>query len=287
MSLNFQAPQKSDGLAVSLLAFPFIVIEAAGSRVMAALTKKSNHRPKAQAPSAPTQKSVPDITANQQYMIADRVFSARVRDRNVSFYQYFAANVIRINCRELRHLKPIDFTPAVAESAALVYDIDGAIQWVRKNGLESDPATRGPSKAESRPNKGTGQTLAPAGAPEDQSKTAKSAVPTASTTPMNIVPATGNKSAPFTGRIVSFGITKRTGVGDKKPYTTYAMKLQSESGAYEKEFIGEHLSDLVTDMGLYVHQLVRIQLLGKHHFEVEVDGKMQSRSRNHFEIQPL
>jgi hypothetical protein len=32
---------------------------------------------------------------------------------------------------------------------------------------------------------------------------------------------------------------------------------------------------------------VRLQLLGKHHFEVEVDGRMQPRSRNHFAIETL
>ena len=65
------------------------------------------------------------------------------------------------------------------------------------------------------------------------------------------------------------------------------MTLRSETGSYEKQFIGEHLADLVTDMDLREGQLVRLQLLGKHHFEVEVNGKMEPRNRNHFAIETL
>jgi hypothetical protein len=286
MSLTPQAPKKSEDIAFSIVTFPFVALEAVGSGIAAAFTGKFKRQPQEQH-AAPADERIPDITANPQYSVADRVCSADVRGRRVSFYQYHAAKVIRITCRELRHLKPIDFTPAIAEGAAVVYDIDGAIEWVRQNGLESEAVKRTAAKAPQRPVSGSGQTQSPPWDVDEKPAKAKPATSAASTEMLNIVPAAGNKSAPFTGRIVSFGITKRTGVGDKKPYTTYAMKLRSESGTYEKEFIGEHLSDLVTEMSLVEGQLVRLQLLGKHHFEVEVDGRMQPRSRNHFAIETL
>lgn len=275
MSLIHQAPKKSDGLAVTLLAVPFLALQAFTGQVAAAFNRKSSQHSTAAA------LPVPDVTPNQQYEIADRVCIAEVRGQKISFRQYFAANVIRITCRDMRHLKPIEFTPAIADGAALTYDLDGAIQWVRKNGLESDAAKRAASKP-NRPEKGAAKAQAPARVEEPAAATPAT---TAVSPNSRIVPATGNKSAPFTGRIVSFGITKRT--VDKKTFSTYAMKLQSESGTYEKEFLGEHLSDLVTDLKLEEGRLVRLRLLGKHYFEVEVDGKMEERNRNHYEIVTL
>lgn len=284
MSLNPQAPQKPNGLAVALLAFPFVALEAAGSRIASAFNKKAPSQPKA-VPAPAFEQRLPDITANQQYMIADRVHSAEVNGRKVSFYQYHAAGVIRISCRELRHLKPIEFTPALAESAALVYDIDGAIQWVRKNGLESEAAKRAAPTSRSKAAPPPAQADAPPLDVNEVPAKAKAAAPAAAPIAGNLVPATGNKSLPFTGYIVSFGTTQiKNGI---KPYTTYAMTIRSETGSYEKQFIGEHLADLVTDLSLREGQLVRIQLLGKHHFEVEVHGKMEPRCRNHFAIETL
>lgn len=284
MSLNPQAPKKPGDLAFTLLSFPFDTLEAIGSRIANAFVSKSKPHQK-EAPPEPAGERLPDITPNLQYMVADRVHSAEVRGRKVSFYQYHSAQVIRIICRELRHLKPIDFTPAIADGAALVYDIDGAIQWVRQNGLESDAVKRAASKGPSRPAKTSAKAPAP-DVEEEQVKPKPSAPAAASTASLNIVPATGNKSVPFTGKIVSYGTTQIKSEG-RKPYTTYAMTLRSETGSYEKQFIGEHLADLVTDMGLREGQLVRLQLLGKHHFEVEVNGKMEARSRNHFAIETL
>jgi hypothetical protein len=284
MSLNPQAPKKPGDLAFTLLTFPFDTLEAIGSRIANAFASKSKPHPK-EAPPAPVGERLPDITPNLQYLVADRVHSAEVRGRKVSFYQYHSAQVIRIICRELRHLKPIDFTPAIADGAALVYDIDGAIQWVRQNGLESDAVKRAASKAPNRPAKASAKVPAPE--VEGEQVKPKPAAPAApSTASLNIVPATGNKSVPFTGKIVSFGTTQIKSEG-RKPYATYAMTLRSETGSYEKQFIGEHLADLVTDMGLREGQLVRLQLLGKHHFEVEMNGKMEARSRNHFAIESL
>jgi hypothetical protein len=286
MSLYPQAPKKPDDFAFKLLSFPFDALEAIGSRIASSLTIKSPPQPKELEP-APVGERIPDITANQHYMIADRVHRTEVCGHAVSFFQYHAVQVIRISCRDLRHLKPMEFTPAVAEDAALVYDIDGAIQWVRQNVLESNAAKLAAQKQPARQIKAAaGKTQLPPRDAEAKQAKATPAAPAISNGPLNIAPATGNKSVPFTGRIVSFGTTQIKS-GDRKPYTTYAMTLRSETGSYEKQFIGEHLADLVADLALHEGQLVRLQLLGKHHFEVEVNGKMEPRVRNHFAIENL
>lgn len=283
MSLNPQAPQKPHGLAVALLALPFIAIDAAGTRIASALRKK--HPAKTGSlPAAPVEERLPDITANRQFLIADRLHRAEVNGRQVSFYQYHAARIIRISCRELRHAKPIDFTPAMAEKAHLVYDIDGAIQWVRANGLEANGGKRPASKVEAKSNNAPVNEQTPPWDTDNASKP-KSKSQTASAEALDLVPATGNKSLPFTGHIVAFGITQISGKG--KPFQSYAMTLRSETGSYEKQFIGEHLADLVAEMSLHEGQLIKIQLLGKHQFEVEVSGKTESRSRNFYQIQIL
>lgn len=283
MSLTHQAPKKADGLAVTLLAYPLFAIEVVTDRVIAAFSRKPKQHATDEA-----DPQVPNITPNQKYLIADRVCIAEVRGQNVSFRQYYALEVIRITCREKRHMKPIEFTPAIADGAALIYDIDGAIQWVRQNGLESDAAKRASSSSQSRPGKGAAKTQAPARPVEEEAAKTMPAPPAAvpASAPLNIVPATGNKGTPFVGKIVSFGATQIKSEG-RKPYTTYAMTLRSETGAYEKQFIGEHLGDLVGELSLREGQLVRLQLQGKHHFEVEVNGKMEARSRNHFAIETL
>lgn len=285
MSLYPQAPKTPDDFAFKLLSFPFDTLEAIGSRIAKSFTRTPKQHP-AEQPPAPAGERLPDVTANLHYLVADRVYRTEVRGHNVSFYQYHAAQVIRISCRDLRHLKPIDFTPAIAEGAALVYDIDGAIQWVRQNGLESNAVKQAASKVPARPVKGAAKPQSPPWDTAEETAKAKPVAPAPANAPLNIVPAIGNKSVPFTGKIVSFGVTQIKSEG-RKPFSTYAVTLRSETGSYEKQFIGEHLADLVTDLGLREGQLVCLQLLGKHHFEVEVNGKMEPRSRNHFAIQIL
>ena len=283
MSQNPKFPDKVVDLPYGLLIFPFATMEAVGAKIMATFTNKSKAQPK------PLHEvshgvSLPNVTKNLQYQVADRVYSREINGRKVSFYHYYTADVIRIVCRELRHIKPIDFTPLIADDSAVVFDIDGAIQWVRQNGLKPVALIRTEENPK-YPKKAT-TTLSHTPPWDNEEKQAKNKPTPVSTSPSQstIVPATGSKSAQFTGRIVSFGTSQRTGNGDGKPYITYAMKIRSETGAYDKEFIGEHLSDLVADMKLQVGQLIRIQLLGKHYFEVEVDGKMEQRNRNHFAI---
>lgn len=284
MSQNPQALEKIEKLPFAALMFPFATIEAIGVRILSSFVNTSNPKPKAKDQiSSPS--SIPAITRNLHYVVADRAYNSEVLGHRVSFYHYYTDRMIRIVCRELRHLKPIEFTPEIAEKERLVFDIDGAIQWIRKNGLEAASANAMLPMPPTSPAKNI-RAAAKSDVAVDSNKTA-AVFSEKKNVQLNIVPATGNKGLPFTGHIVSFGIVKRTGMQDKKPYVTYAMKLQSESGAYEKEFIGEHLSDLVEQMDLVEGQLIRIQLLGKHHFEVEVDGQMEKRSRNHFAIKLL
>ena len=281
MSLTPQAPKKPDDFAFALLCFPFNTLDAIGRRIASAFTGTPKQQQKDQQ-QEPFAQPGPDITARQRYRVADRVFQTEIDGRKVSFFQYHSDQVIRISCREIRHLKPIDFTPAIADRDRLPYDIDGAIQWTRHNGLEPGTAQSVAGKEVRRTN------TAPVLSQEKKVGPikVKPASPAAHSEPFNIVPAIGNKSVPFTGNIVSFGTTQIKS-GDRKPYTTYEMTLRSETGSYEKQFIGEHLADLVTELSLYEGQLVRLQLLGKHHFEVEVNGKMEARSRNHFAIDTL
>lgn len=292
MSYNTPAPEKAEHLPSAALMFPFATLDAIGSRILASFKTKPKPQQQPQPELIESVKKSPDIsfpaiTPNLHYVIADRAVKAIVNGRNLCLYHYVTYNVIRIVCRELHHLKPIDFTPDIAENNAVIFDIDGAIQWVRKTGLEAAPITAKTyalkaSKTEvvrdttrtSPAVKGGHDTTAPmsVGPSVQNTKTAPSSAP---------------KGASFTGRIISFGNITRTGSYDKKPYVTYAMKLQSESGAYDKEFIGEHLLELVSEMNLTEGQLVCIQPLGKIHFEVEVKGIMQQRSYNQFSITPL
>lgn len=286
MSYNTPAPEKAEHLPFAALVFPFATLDAIGSRILSAFKTKPQPQLIESVKNTPDT-SLPAITPSLHHVIADRAVKAEVNGRSISCYHYFAANVIRIVCRELRHLKPIDFTPDMAESNAVVFDIDGAIQWVRKTGLETPAAAAKTCPQKVPSDKETRQSIYSTSA-DDSGHDTTVPRPVGSNVQLSkTTPISENKGAPFTGRIISFGNTTRKGSNDQKPYVTYAMKLQSESGTYEKEFIGEHLLDLISEMSLTKGQLVCIQPLGKSHFEVEVNGVMQKRSRNHFAITPL
>lgn len=281
MSQNPKPLEKIERLPFAALMFPFATIEAIGGRILSSFVNTSNPKP-TEKDKIYSHSSIPAITRNLHYVVADRAYISEVLGQRVSFYHYYADRMIRIVCRELRHLKPIEFTPEMAEKERLVFDIDGAIQWIRKNGLDTAAVNAMMPIPQTLPAK-TIRAATKSHVAVDSNKAAP-VVSDKKNAQLNIVPVIGNKALPFTGHIVSFGIVNRTSMQDQKPYVTYAMKIQSESGAYEKEFIGEHLSDLVEQMDLIEGQLIRIQLLGKHHFEVEVGGKMEKRSRNHFAI---
>lgn len=308
MSQNSQMPENTENLPFAALTFPFATIEAIGSRVFAAIRGSRTAPRKEKQQSFPTNPG-PMITQNLHYVVADRTFKAKIHNHNVSFFHYYKENLIRVSCRELGNFTPVFFTPSTAEKHALRFDIDGAIQWVQKFGLETTLGGKSPAAShvmQNQPSKAVrGQALEQNmltvpdpirsqsrltnTAPWENSRLVDIPAKTShdSTGQLNIVPAVGSKAMPFEGRIVSFGPTTRSNSEDDTPYLTYAVKVESRSGAYSKEFIGEHLSELVPEMKLTEGQLVCIQLVGKYHFKVEVNGKMQPRNRNHFHIKVL
>lgn len=270
--MNPQPPEtkRADEVAVFLLALPYLALKCAGRMIMKAASPKISTPPE----SLPEviQDKLPAITPKPLYNIADRVHSSLIFGKKFCFYQYFAPEVIRVTSRGTGVLREEFFTPAIAAENSLLFSIDGAIEWVRgaqpsKFG-QVDPKPKRKEKDCVKVEPAVLAKLAPAPA----------VVPSDST----IVPPPANKAKPFTGHILFFGEVERTGLHDKKPYITYAVKLRAESGLYEKEFIGEHLAELVSTHMLKIGMLVKLQLLGKHHFTVVVDGKTQHRSRNEF-----
>lgn len=275
MSPQPPAPKRGEEAAIVLLALPYLALQSAGRMIGSTFKSSTPAASKPQPTTVPAPRQ--QIPAPQTFVAADRVFSATVNGQKVSLLQYFAAKFIRITCRERRIYKEVTFTPAIATQSDLPYDIDGAIQWFRKNGF--DPRSAQPAAAN------------PARSVDADAKAKPKATPArpaaaAAAGASRIVNASGPKAAPFTGIIRFFGEVTRRGREDDKSYVTYAMKLETESGSTSKEFIGEHLADLVSEMNLETGQLVTVRLIGKHHFEVEVDGKLEARSRNHFEITP-
>lgn len=272
---NPREMKKSDEAAIFLLAFPYMALISAGRLIMKAANMKIGT--KAESPPAEIPDSTPAITANPTFNIADRVHSANIHGKKFCFFQYFSTDVIRVTSRGTGAMREELFTRSIAAENSLVFDIDGAIEWIRTSTPSRGPAPAAkqlsPRKVEAKRAPGAKE-LAPAPAH----------VPAVEST---IVPAPANKAKPFTGNILYFGEVERTGLNDEKPYITYSIKLQSESGSYEKEFIGEHLAELVAKHDLQVGMLVKLQLLGKHHFTVVVDGKTERRCRNEFALTVL
>lgn len=89
------------------------------------------------------------------------------------------------------------------------------------------------------------------------------------------------------GTISFLGKTTRPAWQGKPGYTTFAIKVKRPSG-YEKEFLGEHLAELAKLHRLRNGMPIRIQLLGKRHFTVEVrDGEFETRYMNEYSITVL
>lgn len=270
---NPREMKKSDEAAIFLLALPYLALKSAGRFIMKAANMQITT--KAESPPAAIPESAPAITANPTFTVADRVHSSNIHGKKFCFFQYFSTDVIRVTSRGTGVVREEIFTRSIAAENSLVFDIDGAIEWIRTSTPSRGPAPAAkqpsPRKVEAKRAPGAKE-LAPAPAPVSES---------------TIVPPPANKAKPFTGNILFFGEVERTGTKDKKPYMTYSIKLQSESGSYEKEFIGEHLAELVTKHDLEIGMLVKLQLLGKHHFTVVVDGKSEPRSRNEFALTVL
>lgn len=272
MNPNPPETKRADEVAVFLLALPYLALKCAGRMIMKAAGPKSSTPP--ENSSEVIQDKLPAVTPKPLYNVANRVHSALIHGKKFCFYQYFDAETIRVTSRGTGVLREEFFTPAIAAENSLSFSIDGAIEWVRG----AQPSTFGQAgRRAKRPEKDSAKvepvvlakpTTSPAAAPSDST----------------IVPPPANKAKPFTGHIQFFGEVERTGLQDKKPYITYSVRLRAESGSYEKEFIGEHLAELVSTHCLKIGMLVKLQLLGKHHFTVVVDGKTERRSRNEFAL---
>jgi hypothetical protein len=278
-----------------------MVIQTAGRLIGRSLSRNpraTQPAPPAPAPAAvqPQRPAVPPSTA---YVAANRVCSADIDGQKVNFYQYFDAKVIRASSRANRRLQEATLTPAIAEACGVAYDLDGAIQWIRERGFggaRQQPAPPSPQQQRGPEQTEDADLITP---PFDEpfrlpsmarpgmgkAKGQKSA----SSTPAQpfvhtLVPVDERQGRPFRGLIQKFGEETRAGRGDQKPYVTYVLSLESESRQFTKDFIGEHLGELVEQHKLHVGQLVTVQLVGKEHFEVEVNGKMEPRKRNHYSV---
>jgi hypothetical protein len=292
-----QAHSKSDALVISALALPFMAFHKAGSLIGRSLS----HNPAATPPAPPT--PVPAAGKPQPAAVppfnplvpANRVCSANIDGQNVSFYQYFDAKVIRVSCRANRRLQEATFTPAIAEEYGIAYDLDGAIQWIRERGFAGQRPHGG--RAGSPQQSDDADLIAPPfDAPFKSRSMARPGLekakglqvpsPSVAAQPfvhtLDAVPE--HQGRPFRGRIQFFGEENRPGRGQEKPYRTYVLRMESESRAYTKDFLGEHLGELVEKHQLQLGQLITVQLVGREHFQVEVNGKMEDRRRNHYSI---
>jgi hypothetical protein len=297
MSQIPQALTKGEAFAVAALAMPYMVIKTAGRLIGRSLASKPTVAPPAPTPAAVHPPS-PAVAPSTAFVAADRVCSVEISGQRVNFYQYFNAKVIRASTRANRRLQEAAFTPAIAEECRIEYDLDGAIEWIREHGFggaRSQPAKQvsqhrdieQPTRADLATPPFDAPYTSPAAARPGAAKTrAQKPAPSAPAPSLNhtFVPVDDRQGRPFRGRILNFGEETRPGRGDQKPYVTYVLKMESESGQYTKDFLGEHLGELVEQHTLRIGQTVTVQLVAKEHFEVEVNGKMEPRRRNHYSI---
>lgn len=301
MSLPPQALTKGEAFAVAALTMPYMVLQSAGRLIgrtlsrtpVAAATAPAAPAPAAVKPQAPT------VAPSTAFTVANRVCSADIGGLKVNFFQYFDAKVIKVSCRANRRLQEGTFTPAIADECGIAYDLDGAIQWIRERGfggarVQSDKTSsqerRGAVQSNdadlSAPPFNEPYKSPPMARPGLAKPRSQKPASTGAAEPFThtLVPADERQGRPFRGRILNFGEETRPARGDQKAYVTYVLRMESESMEYTKDFIGEHLQELVEKNGLSIGDLITVQLVGKEHFQVEVNGKMEPRKRNHYSI---
>jgi len=296
MSRNFQPLSTNEQVAVNLITLPFRVASSAVDFIRGGLARaKPVAKPAPQAPAQTVAQPVSAAAPSNTLIVADRVCSAMIGGQSVNFFQYVQAKVIRVSSRVNRRQLEANFTPAIADECGIAFDLDGAIQWIRERGFPrpASAAKGNRQEREAMPNLEPDESAPPFDAPFKSprkvrpglDKTAGAASNGAETEQARtLIPAAGNKGRPFTGRIMFAGEEKRYGAPGEKPYVTYVMKLESESRTFVKDFVGEHLGELVAEHKLKIGDLVTVQLLGREHFTVEVDGKTEDRRRNRYSI---
>jgi hypothetical protein len=303
MSRNPETLSKVEEAAVGLVTLPFMVASATCSIVKRGYariigTTKAASPPAVQYPVVAS--AVPAVTPIPKLTIADRVFSASIRGQQVSFFHYYEAKVIRISTRANRRVLEALFTPDLADASNTAFDIDGAIEWIRKRGFTDQqpaptPAAKAPESVTKAADTRQPQSSTPVAAESTPARpsgdlgkgsTKANSAPVTAVSEKRLEYVTGGKNRAFRGRIERFGQEKRKATRPgEKDYMTYVVALASETGAYTKEFIGEHLADLVEQHQLEVGRLVTIQLIAKEFFQVEVAGKLEDRCRNHYSVE--
>lgn len=292
-----QAHSKSDALIISVLALPFMAFHKAGSLIGRSLSRSTEATPPAppELPPAAAQSQPAVAPTFNPHVPANRVCSANIDGQNVNFYQYFNAKVIRISCRANRRLQEATFTPAIADECGTAFDLDGAIQWIRERGFSGQRPHAGRAGSPQQrddtdlvappfdePYKSRSMARPGMGKAKGQQAAEESGAAQPFVHPLDPVPE--HQGRPFRGRIQFFGEETRPGRGQEKSYRTYVLRMESESRAYTKDFLGEHLGELVEKHQLQLGQLVTVQLVGREHFQVEMNGKMEDRRRNHYSI---
>lgn len=271
---DHQKTTKED-IAVKIITAPFLAIASAFNFSKKVLAKKVVSTPVQSADIPIAERTIPDIfRPDPDFSIADKVHSQMFGTLKVCFYQYVSKGFIRAIARKNGVTKTVIYTSDIAEKSGVQYNMDSAIEWVREVGFKDSISQN--NMSETQPVL-TGQPKV-----EAQETIVAKEVCVAKSNVTSIT--TSAKNRPFNGKIIAMGETTRPGRGGKPPYSSYAIKLRSESGGLEKEFLGEHLSELSEKMTLKVGQLIRIQLLGRNKFDVEINGKTEERHRNEFSI---
>lgn len=282
--MSIQSPRSSrpDRVVSVLLSLPIAAISSVFKVARRALTRASQAAGRTDS----SQLSVPDITVNCQYEIADRAYAHYYGGTKVSFYLYTQKRVIRAVARKGSCTKEMDFTPDLADKANLPFNLDGAIDFIRQNGFKrAHIAGNRRQRSECLPVPTTPLPTAEDTQPVLESQPALSSKQ--EKVPKRQSAANPSKKRPFTGRVLAMGESIRPGRDGAAPYTTYAITLQSETGGIEREFIGEHLSELVETHQVKEGSLIRLQLLGRNRFEVVVKGKPEERWRNEYSLAVL
>jgi hypothetical protein len=258
---------KHDHIAAAIIAMPIAAIYAAIGLVKQYGSPAAVSKPAKQT-QEPAQVTSVAIAANSSFVISDRTHSQCFGALKVCFYQYSKLKKIRIVGLKNGVRKEINFTQELALKIGVPYTMDSAINWVREVGFKSEIALPiiGPAIS-------------------DQASTAVAIQNTevfVSTKSNGIVASP--KGKPFKGTILSMGEITRPGIDGKPPYQIFALKLRAQYGGVEKEFAGEHLSELSEKLSLQKGMSIQVQLLGRYPFDVIQNGVTESRTRNEFSV---
>lgn len=276
-----------------VLAAPFLIAVGASRLVkqsMGIVAEGARLEPKPSTPPPNVSSPLPGSPSGP--VVADKVFRQQFGSVNVSFYQYYNLGIIRAVARKDGVVKLQVFTPEIAAQRGVVFDMRRAIDWIREVGFRNvrpvDPSRltvpRVPPQAAIEPPQQEAEPVA------QQRASAPAAAPSPATpkaapvqaTPASPSPGPGAKP-PVDGEIVEIGLKECLPSDGRPGFTSYAITLSTQRNN-EKVFYGEHLQELADQLDLKAGMRVRIQLLGKKPFSVEVRGRWENRTRNEYSI---